>query len=374
LGRVELRGVSKDYAERPGAVAGVDLAVESGELFVVLGPSGSGKSTLLRLVAGLESLTAGEVWVGGRRVDGLAPRARDVAMVFQNPALFPYLSVFENLAFGLRARGVERDEAARRVAETAAQLRLEGLLARRPETLSGGERQRVALGRLIVRRPAVALLDEPFSSLDAPLRVALRSELARLHAALGATMIHVTHDQAEALAVGHRIAVMDRGRVVQAGTPCAVYERPASRFVAEFLGSPPMNVLPCVVERTGDTFRVSVVGASDEAAWSGAGPLPWAEAPPRIDLGLRPEQLVLGAGAPSDRRCAWPVEVRRLEPQGHETIAELALGPHRLRARSPARSELRVGGRVLASFDPAEALAFDAGTGLALGRVPPPDC
>ncbi|MDR3635494.1 MAG: ABC transporter ATP-binding protein [Isosphaeraceae bacterium] len=366
LSGVVLRGLSKDYGVGVGAVSGVDLDVQRGELFVLIGPSGSGKSTLLRLIAGLESPTAGEVWIGGRRVDPLPPRERDVAMVFQNPALFPHLSVFENLAFGLRARGVPGAEIDERVKRTAVQLRLDGLLDRRPETLSGGERQRVALGRAIARRPAVSLFDEPFSSLDAPLRVALRAELTRLHGELGATMIHVTHDQAEGLALGQRIAVMDRGRIVQVGVPRDVYDRPATRFVAEFLGSPPMNVLPCAVERAGDSVRVTVIDGPRQASWTSEGRFPWSDGPTRVDLGVRPEQLSVGPEASSSASITIAMEVRRLEPQGHETIAELSLGPHRIFARLPAHTRVAIGDRPHVGFDPSALVAFDPTTGVAL--------
>jgi ABC-type sugar transport system ATPase subunit len=362
LSGVVLRGVSKRYGDHPAAVSGVDVAVAAGELFVLVGPSGAGKSTLLRVIAGLESPSAGEVWIGGRRVDALPPRERDVAMVFQNPALFPHLSVFENLAFGLRARGARRAEVDARVRQTASALRLGHLLDRRPQTLSGGERQRVALGRVMARRPAVALLDEPFSSLDAPLRVALRAELTRLHAELGVTMVHVTHDQAEALALGQRVAVMDRGRVAQVGSPREVYERPANRFVAQFLGSPPMNVLPCAVERTGESCRVTVVDGPPEASWSWDGGLPCGGGAARVDLGLRPEHVVVAGPAP----CALPAEVLRLEPRGHETIAELAVGPHRVFARLPAHPGIAVGDRPPVGFRAADCAAFDPATGVAL--------
>lgn len=366
LNGVEFRAVSKSYTADIRAVSGVDLAVAQGEFFVLVGPSGSGKSTLLRLLAGLESPSTGEVWIAGRRVDPLAPRERDVAMVFQNPALLPHLSVFENIAFGLRARGATRESVQQRVTETAERLGIAALLARRPQSLSGGERQRVALGRAIARRPAVYLFDEPFSSLDAPLRLALRGELTRLHEELSATMIHVTHEQAEALALGDRIGVMDQGRVVQVGTPQEVYERPSNRFVAQFLGSPPMNLLRCAVEPGEGSFRVRVVDGPEGASWVWDGQPPW-RGTELVDLGLRPEQLVVSPERATAAPWQVPMEVRRLEPQGHETIAELALGPHRLLARLPARTRLIAGDRPQVGFDPAGLVAFDAVSGVALG-------
>jgi ABC-type sugar transport system ATPase subunit len=373
LARVELRGVAKTFPGGIEAVGPIDLAIEEGALFVIVGPSGSGKSTLLRLIAGLEAPTAGTVWLDGRRADGLAPRDRDVAMVFQTPVVYPHLSVFENLAFGLRARGTPRKERQRRVAEAAAVLGLEALLQRRPATLSGGQRQRVALGRALVRRPRVLLLDEPFSSLDAPLRAAIRSELLELHERLGTTMIHVTHDQAEALALGSRIAVLQGGRVVQIGAPFEVYEHPACRFVAEFVGSPPMNVLPCLLKAAapGEFLRLGVVGAGAEAAWTIHPDEPWAaplrrRGAGRIDLGLRAEHIRIrerSADAPLVARTI----VHRLEPLGSETVATLTLGLHALSVRLSPHTAIDMGSDVEIALDPRGIVWFDPDTGRALG-------
>jgi ABC-type sugar transport system ATPase subunit len=359
VAQVELRGLSKTFAGGVRAVEPVDLTVGDGELFVVVGPSGSGKSTLLRLVAGLETPDAGSLWIGGTRADGLPPRDRDVAMVFQHPALYPHLSVFENLAFGLRARRHPKAEVSARVGEVAAMLGLADLLPRLPRTLSGGQRQRVAMGRAIARRPRVFLLDEPFSDLDAPLRAAIRADLIDLHRRLGATMILVTHDQAEAMAMGDRLAVMERGRVVQTGTPRVVYDRPATRFVAGFIGSPPMNLLPCDVARDGDRLEIRVVGC--DVCWTVPITEDWTasvrdRAPGRFDLGLRPEHLSLSSD-PS-RRSA-PAEVRRLEPLGHETIATLTLGPHPLKLRLPPCPGVLVGDRVSVAVDSRQPAWFD---------------
>nr|WP_254053844.1 ABC transporter ATP-binding protein [Singulisphaera sp. GP187] len=339
---------------------------------MLVGPSGSGKSTLLRLIAGLETPTAGGLWIGERRADRLAPADRDLAMVFQSPALYPHLSVFGNLAFGLRARRFPKPEIVKRVTEVAARLGLDDLLNRWPATLSGGQRQRVALGRAIVREPRVFLLDEPFSSLDAPLRASMRAELIDLHRKLGTTMIHVTHDQAEAMAMGGRIAVMDQGRVVQAGTPLEVYHHPTSRFVARFIGSPPMNILPCELEWSSDSIRIRVEGTPLESAWTirlGSG---WTEPllarkPARVDLGVRPEQITLTDGeSTASEPLKASAEVLRLEPLGHETLATLNLGPHPLSLRIFPGTPIRVGDRVPIRIDPNRTAWFDADTGQTL--------
>src|SRR3954470_13806052 len=240
--RVRFDHVTKRFGAHVAADA-IDLEVHAGECLVLLGPSGCGKTTLLRLVAGLERLDAGAIWIGDRRVDALAPAHRDVAMVFQNYALYPHLTVFDNLAFPLRTRRVAPEEIDRRVREAAARVGLTDLLARRPAQLSGGQQQRVALARAIVRNPTVYLMDEPLSNLDAQLRLQTRTELKRLHRELGTTTIYVTHDQGEAMTLGSRIAIMQRGAIVQIGRPLDLYRLPVNTFVGAFLGSPPMNLI-----------------------------------------------------------------------------------------------------------------------------------
>ncbi|MCY3698708.1 MAG: ABC transporter ATP-binding protein [Gemmatimonadetes bacterium] len=283
---VELRGVEKRYGD-VAAVRALDLEVRPGELVVLVGPSGCGKSTLLRLIAGLIEPTAGEVWIGGRRVDDVEPGARDVSMVFQSYALYPHMTVAGNLGFGLRVRGTPRDEIERRVADAAAALGLAELLSRKPGQLSGGQRQRVALGRAMVRDPGVFLFDEPLSNLDAELRLRTRDEIAALHRRLGTTMIFVTHDQVEALSLGERVAVMDRGRLQQVGTPDEVYRRPTNLFVAGFVGSPPIN---------------RILLSRDEAGRLAGGPFAL-HAPPGLDratLAVRPEDLAVVPGGGHD--------------------------------------------------------------------------
>ena len=282
---VALKGVRKCFGDVT-AVADVDLEIRPGELMVLVGPSGCGKSTLLRLIAGLDELDAGEVWIGDRCVDEVAPGGRDVAMVFQSYALYPHMTVAENLGFGLRVRGAGTAEIEGRVSEVADVLGLRGLLSRRPGQLSGGQQQRVALGRAMVRDPGVFLFDEPLSNLDAALRLQTRDEIAALHRRLGTTMIFVTHDQVEALSLGQRVAVMDHGRVQQVGTPHEVYRRPANLFVAGFVGSPPMNRLHLVRDREG-----RLVGGP----FVFPGPSPLREA----TLGVRPEDLSVAVVTPS---------------------------------------------------------------------------
>ena len=288
---VSLRGIEKRFGD-VAAVAAVDLEVHPGELIVLVGPSGCGKSTLLRLIAGLEEATAGEVWIGGRCVDDIAPGDRDVAMVFQSYALYPHMTVAQNLGFGLKVRGASREDTERRVGEVATLLDLTGLLSRRPGQLSGGQRQRVALGRAMVRDPGVFLFDEPLSNLDAGLRLRTRDEIAALHRRLGTTMIFVTHDQVEALSLGDRVAVMDGGRLQQVGTPHEIYRRPANLLVAGFVGSPPINRLPLSRDAAGHLaggpFRFAGDWPFDEAT-----------------LGVRPEDLgVEGQAAVRDDDAA----------------------------------------------------------------------
>jgi multiple sugar transport system ATP-binding protein len=247
MSEIRLEQVAKEFAGGVRAVDGVEMTIESGEFMVLVGPSGCGKSTLLRMIAGLEEVTQGEIWIGEREVSRLAPRDRDVAMVFQNYALYPHLSVEKNLGYGLKVRGTPKPEIARRVDNVARLLGLEELRHRRPAALSGGQRQRVAMGRAIVREPQAFLMDEPLSNLDAKLRVDMRAELARLHERLGVTTIYVTHDQVEAMTLGTRVAVMRDGRVQQVDAPQTLYREPVNLFVAAFIGSPSMNVVEAEV-------------------------------------------------------------------------------------------------------------------------------
>ena len=307
---------------------------------VLVGPSGSGKSTALRIAAGLESATSGRIVLADRDVTELAPGLRDVAMVFQSYALFPHLTVAENIGFGLRARRVPRDEVRRRVGDAAAAVSCDSLLARRPRELSGGERQRVALARALVREPVAFLLDEPLSNLDAQLRVEMRAELKRLHQRLGATMLYVTHDQVEALTLGTRVAVLGRGMLQQVGTPLEIYRRPANRFVATFVGTPAMNIWRVVDGRAGP-FQLDVGSA---------------EAP--LDAGIRPEHVALGG------EIAARVDV--VEEAGSETYLYLLADGHEVVARVGAETRVERGETVGLSFRREHVHLFDGESGVTL--------
>lgn len=373
MAAIAFRGVSLRYGGQIPALSAVDLEIDAGDLAVVLGPSGSGKTTLLRLLAGLEAPDAGEVWIDGQNMTRVPPDRRDVAMVFQNPALYPHLSVFDNLAFGLRARGVARDQVRSRVDAIADLLGVGALLRRWPASLSGGERQRVALGRAVVREPRVLLCDEPFSSLDPPLRATLREEVAELHRRFGSTFVLVTHDQAEALLLGDRIAVLERGRLLQCGAPADVYRRPVDRFVASFVGSPPMNLLRCEVGREDDRIRVRLTGPQPDSGWSmpaELGPAEWPESG-AVELGIRPESICIVDDGGSARAPGSPVlaaSVRRLEFLGHEQLVWLAVGPQQVVTRVPAARILRVGQDLHIGLALNEACWFDPTTGRALAR------
>jgi multiple sugar transport system ATP-binding protein len=352
LSKIELRGVTKYFGPSVAALQGVDLVVEQGERVAVLGPSGSGKSTLLRVIAGLERPDAGSVWIGGENMTEVPPYRREVAMVFQSPAIYPHLSVFENMAFSVKARRMARAERAQRVSAVAEMLGIDRLLTRRPYELSGGERQRVALGRAVVREPRVLLLDEPFASLDDPLRVSLRAEVVKLHRQLRLTMLHVTHDQGEALGLGQRLAVFREGELLQLGSPSEIYDRPAYGFVAAFLGSPGMKIVPCEVVLEGTGLRVQFVGTDPSDALhipSEATPfekLPLHK-PELVGLGIRPEAVHLsepGTSTPSrEGTLSVPVVIRSMEYQGGSIIATLALGRHSLIARISPQTSLREG-------------------------------
>ena len=355
---VKLDKLTKVYTRGHAPAAdNVSLEIGDGEFMVLLGPSGCGKTTTLRMIAGLESITSGTLSIDDQVVNGVPAKDRDIAMVFQSYALYPHMSVKDNLAFGLKRRSVERAEIERRVTDVAGVLGLSELLARKPHALSGGQRQRVALGRAIVRDPKVFLFDEPLSNLDAALRVSTRGEIAAIHRRLGATMIYVTHDQVEAMTMGTRICIMNGGRVAQVGAPLAVYRRPASTFVASFLGNPPMNLLPAVVtdEVGGRTLKVGE--SLIELPPAVTSPL---VAGRTITFGIRPEHIARATGGLGALIFPVPVEVQRIEALGAETIvvAQVAGVTKPLFARFSGETEFKLGERCPLFLDLQQAHLF----------------
>ena len=355
MAAVELRQVVKTYDGKHTIIHGLDLDIREGEFCVFVGPSGCGKSTLLRMIAGLETITSGEVRIAGEVVNDKPPRARDIAMVFQDYALYPHKTLYDNMAFGLRLRKTPEDEIKRRVMDAARLLRIDHMLDRRPAALSGGQRQRVAIGRAIVRKPAVFLFDEPLSNLDAQLRQEMRTEIKRLHQRLGATMIYVTHDQVEAMTLADRIAVLSAGHKMQYDTPDAIYNRPAALFVAGFTGAPPMNLSACTL----GAGRADLGGASIA--------LPPALACATVadcQLGIRPENIGLAPAGADDLRV--PAEVMLLEPLGSETLVTLKVGRAEWIARCPASFKQAPGHRLDVFVPPAALRLFDNANGQAV--------
>ena len=315
---VTLRGIRKRYANAVDVIKGVDLEVRDGEFMVFVGPSGCGKSTLMRMIAGLEDISEGELRIGDQVANDVPPPLRGVAMVFQSYALYPHMTVAENMGFSLKMAKLSKDKIREQVGRAAEILQITHLLDRTPKALSGGQRQRVAIGRAIVRKPEVFLFDEPLSNLDAGLRVQMRVELTKLHKELGSTMIYVTHDQTEAMTMGDRIAVFNQGRVEQVGAPMDLYRRPDNRFVAQFLGSPRMNMLPANIELRGDALllRVGGLGAIELTAPSGTAFSACAQ------IGVRPESFeVGGAGA-----AGWAARIDLVEHLGDTTLLYARVG------------------------------------------------
>lgn len=344
MATLALRGIRKSFGPLD-VLSDIDFAVEDGEFVVFVGPSGCGKSTLLRIICGLEEATAGDVLIDGERVNHLPAARRGLALVFQSYALYPHMTVYQNMAFGLENIGTPKAEIVTRVREAARTLRLDGLLDRKPTALSGGQRQRVAIGRAIVREPRIFLFDEPLSNLDAELRVGMRAEIAQLHRRLGTTMIYVTHDQVEAMTMADRIVVLRAGRVEQIGPPLELYNRPANRFVAGFIGSPRMNFLSGQVAPDGS---VDVPGLGPIVV--AAGLAPGAE----VTLGIRPEHIQPDAHGPN--RISG--EVAAIEQLGG--ISTIRLAQPDLTAQMPGQTRLRHGERTTLTL-PAEAIhVFDA--------------
>ncbi|MBL8330627.1 MAG: sn-glycerol-3-phosphate ABC transporter ATP-binding protein UgpC [Rubrivivax sp.] len=357
MAAVDLKGVTKSYDGKTTVIHGIDLDIKHGEFVVFVGPSGCGKSTLLRMIAGLESISGGTVSIDGTVVNELPPRSRDIAMVFQDYALYPHKTLYDNMAFGLRLRGTPEEEIKKRVMNAARLLRIDHMLDRRPAALSGGQRQRVAIGRAIVREPKVFLFDEPLSNLDAQLRNEMRTEIKRLHQRLGATIIYVTHDQVEAMTLADRIAVLSAGHRMQYATPDQIYNQPAALFVAGFTGAPPMNLVDCALADgavdLGGGVRVQPPSALVQAA-SGAS---------KLRFGVRPENLRLAA-APGD--IVVPAEVSLLEPLGAETLVTVKVGSTEMVARCSAQFREPSGTRLSMHVNPSHLHLFDAASGAAI--------
>lgn len=381
LAGVSFKDVTKVFGKDVRAVDDLCLDIRDQEFMVLVGPSGCGKTTALRMVAGLEEVTAGDILIGDRRVNDVPPKDRDIAMVFQNYALYPHMSVYDNIAFGLRLRELKgplwqlshwsearkvREDIDRRVRETAAMLGIQELLHRRPKELSGGQRQRVALGRAIVRKPKVFLMDEPLSNLDAKLRIQTRAELIRLHRSLGITTIYVTHDQVEAMTMGQRIAVMKDGVLQQCDEPEVVYNRPVNRFVAGFIGAPPMNFVPATVvqangrvELDAGAFRLPLSASHPAREFVGK----------KVTLGVRPEAIFdanLSSPIPTTEENTITAKVDVLEPLGPEYTAYLVVGEHSLLATIDSATRIKEGQTTRFTVNLDQIHVFDQASGRAI--------
>ncbi len=355
MATVTIRALNKKYENGFHAVKDVNLEIHDKEFVVLVGPSGCGKTTTLRMVAGLEEITSGEIRIGAQVVNELPPMDRNIAMVFQNYALYPHKSVFDNMAFGLQMRGYEKTDIDKRVREAAGMLGIEPLLERKPRQLSGGQRQRVAVGRAIVRHPEVFLFDEPLSNLDAQLRVQMRVELKRLHKRLETTAIYVTHDQVEAMTLGTRVVVMKDGRVQQVGEPLELYGRPANKFVASFIGSPAMNFVDVSISNAGVAETEGLRLQVPERIRSRSGQ--------RLTLGVRPEAVRIANGADKD---SFATTVDVVEPLGNEILLNFRAGGVPMVARVDPGVRVKMNDSIRLAFDPQRLHFFDAGTENAL--------
>ncbi|MCP1605169.1 ABC transporter ATP-binding protein [Pseudomonas citronellolis] len=368
MATLELRNLHKSYG---GGLAdtlkSIDLAIESGEFLILVGPSGCGKSTLMNCIAGLEDISGGAILVDGRDISGMSPKDRDIAMVFQSYALYPTMTVRENIAFGLKIRKLPQTAIDEEVARVAKLLQIEHLLQRKPSQLSGGQQQRVAMGRALARRPKIYLFDEPLSNLDAKLRVEMRTEIKLMHQRLKTTTVYVTHDQIEAMTLGDKVAVMKDGVVQQFGTPQQIYNDPANLFVASFIGSPPMNFIPLRVQRQGSRLVGLLDSGQDRC-----------ELPLELDaevaegreliLGVRPEQI--GVAENGNGLVDVRAEVEVLEPTGPDTLAFVTLNGAKVCCRLAPDAAPALGSTLQLRLDPARVLLFDAGSGERLRKAP----
>jgi multiple sugar transport system ATP-binding protein len=357
MANVILQDVAKRYGDNPPVITGISLEIREHEFMVLVGPSGCGKSTLLRMIAGLEEITSGTISIGGRVVNDVPPKDRDIAMVFQSYALYPHMSVRENLEFGLRLRGTPRAEMDQLITDAAKILGLDELLERRPKELSGGQRQRVALGRAIVRKPSVFLFDEPLSNLDAKLRVQMRAEIKKLQHRLQVTSVYVTHDQVEAMTMGHRMAVMNAGKVQQVGTPLEVYERPQNLFVANFIGTPPMNFIRARVADGGaalvaDGYSLPAPARARDALAARAGK--------QVIIGIRPENVVEPGRATRGATAVMELTADMVETLGDEVVVHGKQGDALIAFKMDPHNPPELGGKVTAHLEVDRFHLFDA--------------
>ena len=350
MAEVSLQNISKIYepdnllekkAIRKKAVDNISFTVQDKEFMVLVGPSGCGKSTLLRMIAGLEEISEGTLSIDGKRINDLSPRDRDIAMVFQNYALYPHMTVYDNMAFGLKLKHFSKSEIKMRVMETAQMLELEDELNRKPKHLSGGQRQRVAIGRAIIRRPKVFLFDEPLSNLDAKLRIQMRVELQKLHREIDATMIYVTHDQVEAMTLGDRIALLNQGRLMQLDTPMHLYNFPENKFAAGFIGSPPMNFIRGILRKEGESFLIEMEG-NCQLVLKKAPLILLQKMNAEIEIGVRPENVLLGGKINSDSN-GCNVIVEAIENMGNEQVVHLSLNKQTIISRVMAELSVEIG-------------------------------
>lgn len=353
MARLKLQNVSKSYDAKNIIIKNIELDVDDGEFIVIIGPSGCGKSTLLRMVAGLEQTTSGDIYINEDRVTHKEPKDRGIAMVFQNYALYPHMSVFDNIAYALKIRGFAKEYIDNKVRDVADMLELEPLLSRKPKELSGGQRQRVAMGRAIIREPTLFLFDEPLSNLDAKLRVQMRLELQQLHRRLKVTSLYVTHDQVEAMTLADRVIILNKGVVEQVGTPLEVYQRPASRFVASFMGSPAMNLLDGQLNADGSVFQIAG-GAQLKLKHPMAS---YADQP--ITLGIRPEHILSAYKDKSD----LILDVNVIERLGADNLAHTQWGKQKVVVRLPHYENPKVNSELAVTFSPSDLHFFDINNG-----------
>ncbi|WNW13592.1 sn-glycerol-3-phosphate ABC transporter ATP-binding protein UgpC [Pseudomonas sp. DTU_2021_1001937_2_SI_NGA_ILE_001] len=368
MATLELRNVNKSYGSGlPDTLKNIELKIKDGEFLILVGPSGCGKSTLMNCIAGLESITGGAILIDGQDVSSTSPKDRDIAMVFQSYALYPTMSVRENIEFGLKIRKLPKAEIDEEVARVARLLQIEHLLERKPAQLSGGQQQRVAMGRALARRPKIYLFDEPLSNLDAKLRVEMRTEMKLMHQRLKTTTVYVTHDQIEAMTLGDKVAVMKDGIVQQFGTPREIYNDPANQFVASFIGSPPMNFIPLRLQRR-DGRLLALLDSGQARCELPLGMNDAGLEDRDVILGIRPEQIGLASGeSQSQGLPSVRAEVQVVEPTGPDTLVFVNLNQTKVCCRLAPDQAPQVGESLTLQFDPARVLLFDAATGERLG-------